>query len=76
MNVSSSTFMQLEKRTLHVNAPANSTVEIYSVNGKLALSAITESNAISLNKLPVGKYLARIKDANGKTLNQKSLVIR
>ncbi len=76
VNVSSTTFMQLEKRTLHVSAPANSTVEIYSVNGKLALSAIIESNAISLNKLPVGKYLARIKDATGKTLNQKSLVIR
>jgi photosystem II stability/assembly factor-like uncharacterized protein len=77
VNVSSTTFMQLEQRTLHVNAPANSTVEIYSVNGKLAMSSVIDNQtAISLNKLPVGKYLARLVDASGKTLNQKALVIR
>ena len=38
-------------------------------------SVIDNQTAISLNKLPVGKYLARLVDASGKTLNQKSLVI-
>ena len=77
INVSSSTFMQLEKRTLHVNAPANSTVELYAANGKLAFSTEIGSNAaISLNKLPVGKYMARLKDASGKTLQHRVLVIK
>jgi hypothetical protein len=69
--------MQLEKRNLHVSAPAGSKVEIYAANGKLALSSSLESeNVVSLNKLPVGKYMARLKDSRGKTLNQKALTIR
>ena len=77
VNVTASTFMQLEKRNLHVSAPAGSKVEIYAANGKLALSSSLESeNVISLNKLPVGKYMARIKDANGKMLNHKAITLR
>jgi hypothetical protein len=77
VNVTASTFMQLEKRNLHVIAPAGSTVEIYAANGKLALCSSLESeNVVSLNKLPVGKYMARLKDSRGKTLNQKALTIR
>ena len=77
VNVTASTFMQLEKRNLHVNAPAGSKVEIYAANGKLALSSSLESeNVISLNKLPVGKYMVRIKDANGKMLNHKAITLR
>jgi hypothetical protein len=77
INVSSSSFMQLEKRTLHVSAPANSTVELYAANGKLAFSTEIGSNAaISLNKLPVGKYMARLKDASGKKLQHRVLVIK
>jgi hypothetical protein len=69
--------MQLEKRNLHISAPAGSKVEIYAANGKLALSAnIENGNTVSLAKLPVGKYMARLKDSRGKTLNQKALVIR
>jgi hypothetical protein len=69
--------MQLEKRNLHISAPAGSSVEIYAANGKLALSSSLESeNVISLNKLPVGKYMARLKDANGKTLNHKAITLR
>ena len=60
-----------------MSAPAGSKVEIYAANGKLALSSSLESeNVVSLNKLPVGKYMARLKGANGKVLNQKTLVIR
>jgi hypothetical protein len=77
VNVTASTFMQLEKRTLHVNAPAGSKVELYAANGKLAFSSTLESeNVVSLSKLPVGKYMARLKGAKGKLLNQKTLVIR
>ena len=77
VNVSSSTFMQLEKRTLHVNAPAGSKVELYAANGKRALSAEVGANsAINLSKLPVGKYIARLKGVNGKALNNKAVVIR
>ena len=77
VNVSASTFMQLEKRNLHVSAPTGSQVEIYAANGKLALSAdVNENAAINLNKLPVGKYMARLKDAHGKRLNQQTIVIR
>ena len=77
VNVTASTFMQLEKRNLHVSAPAGSKVEIYAANGKLALSSSLESeNVVSLNKLPVGKYMARLKGANGKVLNQKTITLR
>ena len=77
VNVSSSSFMQLEKRTLHVNAPAGSTVELFAANGKLAYSTeVGSSAAVSLNKLPVGKYMARLKDASGKKLQQKVVVIK
>ena len=77
VNVTASTFMQLEKRKLHVSAPAGSKVEIYAANGKLALTSTLESeNVVSLNKLPVGKYMARLKGANGKVLNQKAITLR
>ncbi len=69
--------MQLEKRNLRISAPAGSKVEIFAANGKIALSSTLESeNVVSLAKLPVGKYMARLKDSRGKTLNQKALVIR
>ena len=78
INVTTTTAMQLEKRTLHVNAPANSSVEIYSINGKLALNAEigATGNAISLSKLPVGKYMVRLVGANGKTLLRKAVTLR
>jgi hypothetical protein len=77
VNVTASTFMQLEKRNLRVSAPTGSKVEIYAANGKLALSSSLESeNVVSLNKLPVGKYMARLKGANGKVLNQKTITLR
>jgi hypothetical protein len=69
--------MQLEKRNLRVSAPTDSKVEIYAANGKLALSASLENgSSVSLNKLPVGKYMARLKGANGKVLNQKVITLR
>ena len=77
VNVTASTFMQLEKRKLHVSAPAGSKVEIYAANGKLAMCSSLESeNVVSLAKLPVGKYMARLKGANGKVLNQKAITLR
>ena len=77
VNVTASTFMQFEKRKLHVSAPAGSKVEIYAANGKLALCSSLESeNVVSLAKLPVGKYMARLKGANGKVLNQKAITLR
>jgi hypothetical protein len=77
VNVTASTFMQLEKRNLRISAPAGSKVEIFAANGKIALCSTLESeNVVSLAKLPVGKYMARLKDSRGKTLNQKALVIR
>ena len=69
--------MQLDKRTLHVSAPAGSTVELFAANGKLAYSTeVGSSAAVSLNNLPVGKYMARLKDASGKKLQQKVVVIK
>ena len=77
VNVTGASRMQLEKRTLHVVAPAGSKVELFAANGKVALSAEIESgSALSLSKLPVGKYMARLKDQSGRTLLQKAVTIR
>ena len=77
VNVTNAALMQLEKRTLHISAPAGSKVELYAANGKVALSEeIGSGTAISLSKLPMGKYMARLKDAHGKMLSQKALIIR
>ena len=77
VNVTNAALMQLEKRTLHISAPAGSKVELYAVNGKVALSEeIDNATTVSLSKLPVGKYMARLKDAHGKLLSQKALIIR
>ena len=76
INVTSTALMQLEKRTLHINAQSGSKVELYAANGKLALSKeIDNATAVSLSKLPVGKYMARLKDAHGKLLSQRALIL-
>ena len=78
VNVTAATFMQLERRTLHVSAPALGKLELYAANGKLAYSVdiLAKSTAVSLSRLPAGKYMARLKDANGKTLARRALLIQ
>lgn len=77
INVSAAVNMQLEKRTLHVNAPAGSSLKIYGVNGAVALSTSLQQGAsVSLNKLPVGKYMVQLQSASGASLGRKAITLK
>jgi hypothetical protein len=77
INVTYAVSMRLEQRTLHVNAPACSKLELFSMNGKLVMRAeVGTMGAVSLNRLPLGNYIARVKGLNGAVLAKKSIVLR
>lgn len=69
--------MTQQGRRLQISVPSNSVITLYSANGKQALREQISGNAsISLNKLPVGRYIARLRSANGSNLLSKILVIK
>ncbi|WP_298771245.1 1,4-beta-glucanase [uncultured Fibrobacter sp.] len=77
VNISSTSTMQLEKRTLHINAPAGSILKLYSMNGALALSSEVNANAsISLAKLPMGKYMAKLESTRGTALGHRTILLK
>lgn len=76
-NVSRSASLTQQGRSLQIAVPGASTLKLFSVNGKTALTKQVSGNAtVSLNKLPVGKYIARLASANGKVQLSKVVVIK
>jgi hypothetical protein len=69
--------MQLEKRVLHVTAPAGSTLSLFAVTGKAVLSKQVAGLAhVSLESLPAGRYVAKLLNSTGKPLAVKLLQIK
>jgi hypothetical protein len=70
------TFTQ-QNRTLQVNVPRESRLEIIALNGKTLLTADVNGNrSVSLKKIPNGKYIAKVVGANGKLLLKKAIAIK
>jgi len=66
-----------QNRTLQVNVPSESKLEVIALNGKTLLSADVNGNrSVSLKKLPSGKYIAKVVGANGKLLLKKAIAIK
>ena len=69
--------VELRARNLFVQAPAQSTLSLLGVNGKLCLQQPVSGNAqVSLSKIPAGKWIVKVVSENGKTLLTKTLVLR
>lgn len=69
--------LQLEKRLLHVTAPAGSTLSLFAVTGKAVLSKQVAGLAhVSLEKIPAGRYVAKLFNSAGKPLSVKLLQIK
>ncbi len=69
--------LTMQNRSLQVSVPSESKLEIITVNGKTLLTADVNGNrSISLKKIPNGKYIAKVIDANGKMLLKKALAIK
>ena len=76
MNIGKATLTQ-QNRTLHVNVPSESKFELVALNGKTLFSENVNGNrSVSLKKLPTGKYIAKVVDANGKLLLRKAIAIK
>jgi photosystem II stability/assembly factor-like uncharacterized protein len=76
MNIGKATLTQ-QNRTLHVNVPSESKLEIIALNGKTLLTADVNGNrSVSLKKIPNGKYIAKVIGANGKLLLRKAIAIK
>jgi len=77
INVTVSSRMFLERRTLYVDAPAGSKLSLFSLNGRLLLSETVGNNAaVPLNKLPMGKYIARLQNEKGTVLLNRTLILK
>jgi hypothetical protein len=75
VNMTAAARIFIENRTLYVSAPAGGKLSLFSLNGKLLLSRDVGSNAaVSLNKLPMGKYIARLKNEKGAVLLNRTLI--
>ena len=67
----------LQNRNLQISVTRESKLEIITVNGKTLLSSNVNGNrSVSLKKLPVGHYIAKVVDANGKLLLKKPIAIK
>lgn len=76
VNVSRSASMVQQGRSLQITAPNRSTLKLYTANGKLAFTREVTGNAnVSLNKLPVGKYIAQLTH-DGKNLLSKAVLLK
>ena len=77
VNVSVGTYMHLEKRTLHVSAPAGSVLKVFAVNGRMAFKTeVGVNSAVSLSRLPMGRYVVQLESPVGRTLDQRGVMIR
>ena len=77
VNVSAGTYLQLEKRTLHVSAPAGSVLKLFAANGRLAFKTeVGVGSAVSLSRLPVGRYIVQLETPAGRTLDRRGVMIR
>jgi photosystem II stability/assembly factor-like uncharacterized protein len=66
-----------EKRTLHVTAPMDGMLALFSVNGKTLLTESVHGNAsVSLESIPAGRYVAKLLNSTGKPLAVKLLQIK
>ena len=75
-NIGKATLTQ-QNRTLQVNVPSESKLEVIALNGKTLLSADVNGNrSVSLKKIPNGKYIAKVVSANGKLLLKKAIAIK
>lgn len=64
-------------RVLQIEAPSNSTLSIYDISGKLVMEhPVGLNNTITLDKVPAGKYVARLTSSNNKKLLTRSIVIK
>ena len=69
--------LALQNRNLQISVTRESKLEIITVNGKTLLSTNVNGNRnVSLKKLPVGHYIAKVVDANGKLLLKKPIAIK
>jgi len=76
-NVSRSASMFQQGRNLLISVPSESKVMLYSANGKLAMTQNVSGNAsVSLNKLPVGRYIVRLVTASGAKLSTQSIMVK
>ena len=77
IELSAAVSMQLENRTLYVNAPAGSRVTLLAVNGHVAMQAVVgKGSAVSLSKLPMGRYIVQLESPSGIRLGQRTVTIR
>ena len=77
VNVSVGAYMHLEKRTLHVNAPAGSVLKVFAVNGRMAFKTeVGVNSAVSHSRLPMGRYIVQLESPAGRTLDQRGVMIR
>ena len=76
LNIGKVTLTQ-QNRTLQVNVPSESKLEVIALNGKTLLTADVNGNrSVSLKKLPTGKYIAKVVGTNGKLLLKKAIAIK
>ena len=77
VNVSAAPYMRLEKRTLHVSAPVGSVLKVFSANGRLAFkTGVGANSAVSLSRLPVGRYFVQLESPAGRMLDRRGVMIR
>ncbi len=77
IELSAAVSMQQENRTLYVNAPAGSKLTVLSVNGHVAMQAVVgKGSAVSLSKLPMGRYIVQLESPTGLKLGQRGVMIR
>lgn len=69
--------LQVKNRDLQVTVPTTGTVELVGANGKVVFSAdVFATTSVSLKKVPAGRYIARVMNANGKELAKKVVSVK
>jgi hypothetical protein len=77
VNVTSASHMFLEKRTLYLNAPAGSVLKVFATNGRMAFQTeVGASSAVSLSRLPAGRYIVRLESPTGLRLAYNTLFLK
>lgn len=77
INIGRSASMNQQGRSLQIAAPEGAALKLYSANGKIVLSQQVGGNAnVSLNRIPMGKYIARLTNANGNNLLSKAILVK
>jgi hypothetical protein len=77
IELSATVSMHLENRTLYVNAPSGSRATLLSVNGHIAMQAVVGAgSAVSLSRLPVGRYIVQLESPSGLRLARRTVTVR